>query len=293
MPEYSLQELLCFDAVISEGSFQAAAARLGRTHPSVHAAVGNLERRLGVSLLDRSNYRVSLSEAGQRLIGRVRRILDDAALLEQDAAQLAGGAELQLSIAIGDLCPLERIVPHLSAFFRDHPGTQLNLHYGAIAGPWQSLLDEDVQLIFHHREPEELRIETLPLFAVTLVPVVAPGFLPFAAHEATPQRMATLRQCILRDTATRWSERSYRVLPGSPRCTAPDQAMKKQLIVDGYAWGHLPRFMIEQELASGRLLAIDNPELPTYEIELCAGRAASARHGPVAQRLWASLQRWP
>jgi hypothetical protein len=51
--------------------------------------------------------------------------------------------------------------------------------------------------------------------------------------------------------------------------------------------------MIEQELASGRLLAIDNPELPTYEIELCAGRAASARHGPVAQRLWASLQRWP
>lgn len=44
---FSLHELACFDAVIAEGSFQAAADRLHRTHPAVYAAVKNLEHRLG------------------------------------------------------------------------------------------------------------------------------------------------------------------------------------------------------------------------------------------------------
>jgi DNA-binding transcriptional LysR family regulator len=39
MTGFTLQQLQCFDAVVSEGGFQAAAARLGRTHPTVFTAV--------------------------------------------------------------------------------------------------------------------------------------------------------------------------------------------------------------------------------------------------------------
>jgi len=53
MVDYTIHELQCFDAVVDEGGFQAAAARLHRSHPSVFAAVAKLERRLGLPLLER------------------------------------------------------------------------------------------------------------------------------------------------------------------------------------------------------------------------------------------------
>src|SRR3712207_7837752 len=38
------------------------------------------------------------------------------------------------------------------------------------------------------------------------------------------------------------------LVEGAPRCSVPDHLMKKELILHGMAWGHLPRFMIEAEL---------------------------------------------
>ena len=50
----TLHQLECFDAVVSEGTFQAAAQKLRRSQPSISAAVKNLEDQLGLTLLDRS-----------------------------------------------------------------------------------------------------------------------------------------------------------------------------------------------------------------------------------------------
>ena len=64
----TIQQFLCFDAVITEGGFQAAADKLGRSHPSVFTAIKNLEAQLGVALFDREGYRVTLTEAGRVLL---------------------------------------------------------------------------------------------------------------------------------------------------------------------------------------------------------------------------------
>ncbi|MDB4972510.1 MAG: transcriptional regulator [Myxococcaceae bacterium] len=291
MPTFTLHELSCLDAVVSEGSFQAAAVRLGRTHPSVHAAVGSLERQLGVRLLDRSQYRVALTDSGRALMPRVRRVLDHAALLEQDAARLESGEETELDITIGDLCPLEWTTRMLVDFFKSCPGTRLNLRHGAIAGPWQSLLRDEAQLIFHHIEKEELRFESLPLRTIRLLPVAAPGMLPFAAGaHVTPQQMADFTQCILRDSAVDFPERNYHVMPGARRCSVADQATKKALIMAGFAWGHMPEPMIERELAEQSLVSLAGEHFASSEIVLCAARRVGLRHGPVAERLWAYLR---
>ena len=60
-----LHDLRCFDAVATEGSFQAGAQILNRSHPSVFAAVARLEQVLGLALFDRGGYRVALTEAGR------------------------------------------------------------------------------------------------------------------------------------------------------------------------------------------------------------------------------------
>ena len=61
----TIHQLQCFDAVVTEGSFQAAAERLLRSQPTVSTSVRNLEAQLGLSLLDRSGYRVVMTDAGR------------------------------------------------------------------------------------------------------------------------------------------------------------------------------------------------------------------------------------
>ena len=62
--------------------------------------------------------------------------------------------------------------------------------------------------------------------------------------------------------------------------------MKKEIIVQGAAWGHLHDFLIEQELRDGRLLSIAGRHLQPGRMELAAARRRHLPHGPIANRLW-------
>src|SRR5215472_18949461 len=100
MDGLTLHQLQCFEAVVSEGSFQAAAERLLRSQPTVSASVKNLESQLGLLLLDRSGYRVTLTEAGRSFYEKTRLFLQEAGRLRDHAAQLAMGQESELSVVI-------------------------------------------------------------------------------------------------------------------------------------------------------------------------------------------------
>src|SRR5271154_5450236 len=102
----TLHQLQCFDAVVAEGGFQPAAEKLRRTQPTGFAAVKNLEAQLGLMLLDRSGYRVALTEAGRAFHERTRGLLQELRGLQNHARQLATGEESELSVVIGDLSPV-------------------------------------------------------------------------------------------------------------------------------------------------------------------------------------------
>ena len=92
----TLAQLRSIDAVVSEGSLQAAALRLGRTHPTLHTAIINVERQIGFPLFDRTGYRMVLTPAGEAFLARARRVLTEMADLQVYAAQLAAGDSLAL-----------------------------------------------------------------------------------------------------------------------------------------------------------------------------------------------------
>jgi DNA-binding transcriptional LysR family regulator len=130
-------------------------------------------------------------------------------------------------------------------------------------------------------------MEWIDLGRVAMVPVVAPGFLPFPpASDLTPQRMQAFTQCVIRDSARHPTEQGHFLVEGAPRCSVPDHLMKKELILHGMAWGHLPRFMIETELRDGHLLSIAGRHFPGVVEELAAARRRDQPHGPVADQLW-------
>jgi DNA-binding transcriptional LysR family regulator len=287
MIHFTFHELQCFDAVVNGGSFQAAAKLLSRSHPSVFAAVAKLEQQLGLNLLDRTGYRVRLTEAGRSFHRKARSLLRETEELRTHAQQLAMGEEAELRVVLGDLCPLPPLLGLLSRFFAQYPRTRLHLQFEAVTGPWERLLDDEADLIIHRVTKSDVRMEWVDLGRVALVPVVAPGFLPFRPTTAiTPQQMQRVTQCVVRDSARRPPEQSHFVVEGAPQCSVPDQLMKKELIQHGMAWGHLPRFMIETELRTGRLLSIAGRHFPGVIEEIAAARRRDRAQGPVAARLW-------
>jgi DNA-binding transcriptional LysR family regulator len=287
----TLHQLQCFDAVVTEGGFQAAAEKLLRAQPTVFAAVKNLEAQLGLTLLDRSGYRVALTEVGRSFHDRARVLLQEFRGLQNHAQQLATGEETDISVVIGDLCPVREVLVLLRSFFDRHPRTRLHLHVEAIAGPWERLFDAEADLIIHHIDKADPRLEFIDLCAVRLIPVVAPGFLRMPiSEEITPEQMRSYVQCVIRDTARHSVRPNFYIIEGAPSWTVGDQLMKKEIILQGAAWGHMHDFLVEQELRDGRLLSIAGRHLKGGRIDLTAARRRDVPHGPIANQLWRHIE---
>jgi DNA-binding transcriptional LysR family regulator len=228
--------------------------------------------------------KLGLTAQGRAFHARAQSLLQEWARLGVHARQLAMGEESELRVVIGDLCPLPETLALLSRFFARCPGTRLSLHFETVGGPLERLFDDQVDLILHRVEKSDTRLEWIDLGTVPMLPVLAPGLLVLVndGHDVRPEQLRELTQCVLRDSARHSAPQDYFIVPGASQCTVPDQLMKKELILQGMAWGHLPAFLIERELREGRLKSVAGQPFPGRVEELVAARRRDQPHGPVA-----------
>lgn len=291
MRDFTLHDLQCFDAVVRSGGFQPAAAMLHRSHPAVFAAVAKLERQLQLTLLDRSGYRVRPTTAGLSFHRRAQSLLRELEGLRIHATQLSMGEESEIHVVIGDMCPRPQALGMLGRFFVQHPSTRLHLNFEAVGGPWERLFDDDAAVIPHWIGKSGPRVEWVDLCEVPFIPVVAPGFLPERIkHPIRPDQMQTFTQCVMRDTARHSPQQDFFMIEGAPQCMVADQAMKKEIILQGLGWGHMPRFLIEEELRTRRLISIAGRHLPGRTEDLVVARRRDRPQGPISNRLWGHIQ---
>lgn len=286
----TLQQMLTLDAVISQGSIQAGARYLNKTHPSVITVIKKLEDELGFALFDRSGYRSVLTDEGKKFHKSVVRILADMDKLKNQVMHLRGCEEGELNIVVGDITPLPQALAVLRKFSRAHPHTRLNLFFGNLFGPNESLLDGDVDLIIHHVDKSDSRYEYRDFCQVEVVPVVAPEFLNIPITRSL--RYTDLNgytQCIIRDTSTHSEKLNRFVLENVPHLTVGDQYTKKEVIVQGMAWGHMPLFLVEEEINSGKLISIAGKYVKGVTREIVVARLSAAEKGIMAERLWQSF----
>ncbi len=85
-------DLYLFMQVVREGSFTAAAQRLGLAQSGVSRAVRELEERLGVQLLVRTTRRLSLTQAGEQLYHNVESGFDALDMGSRHAGPLSSDA---------------------------------------------------------------------------------------------------------------------------------------------------------------------------------------------------------
>jgi DNA-binding transcriptional LysR family regulator len=122
--------LITFVAVIDTGSFSAAAERLEQTPSGVSRSISRLESQLGMSLITRTTRRLDLTEEGEWLLARARKVLSDLQDTEEQlAARLSQPSGL---VRVNAATPvLDHLIAPLAADFMDaYPLVRLELVSG-------------------------------------------------------------------------------------------------------------------------------------------------------------------
>src|SRR5262245_44186064 len=116
-----------FAAVVETGGFSAAAERLGLSRAAASKQVQELERHLGVRLLNRTTRRVGLTEAGAQFHGECTQIL--AAMHEAEARAQSQQAEPRglLKVSAPMSFGILHLGPAVADFMAAHPAVHVNL----------------------------------------------------------------------------------------------------------------------------------------------------------------------
>ena len=93
-----LNQLQILDAIVQSASLSGAALKLHKTQPALTLAIKNLEAKLGFDLLDRSKYRLQLTEKGRIFHREAKQLLNANEQLTQLATELALGNEAQYRV---------------------------------------------------------------------------------------------------------------------------------------------------------------------------------------------------
>lgn len=94
-----VKQLRYFTAIVEAGSLSAAAARIGIAQPSLSQHIKTLEARLGVELLVRTPKGVTVTDAGEILLGHARKILEAVELAIEEVR--VSGTEAHGKVAFG------------------------------------------------------------------------------------------------------------------------------------------------------------------------------------------------
>lgn len=161
-------------AVISEGSFAAAARRLDMSPQLVSKYVGQLEARLGARLLNRSTRRLSITEAGRAYYERCRYVLDEIDEMENAVGEATLNAQGILRIN----APMSFGVLHLSKAIADYQRTQPQVSVNlTLDDRTVDIVSEGYDMAIRIGRLAESSLIARKLAPVRLVVCAAPGYL--------------------------------------------------------------------------------------------------------------------
>lgn len=142
-----------------QGSYTAAAARLGVSKAAMSQRVAELERLAGVALVQRTTRSVRLTEAGQRLVDQTRAAFEQIAQSFAQVRDLAEAPQGLLRVTAPVALARQQIVPLLPDFLRQYPQVRIELN---LSDRLASLATEGFDLAIRHTaSPPDTHVATL------------------------------------------------------------------------------------------------------------------------------------
>lgn len=123
------EALKAFINVAELGSFSQAAERLYLTQPAISKRIKNLEELLDTQLFDRIGRHITLTESGQVLLPRARRILQEITDSHHEIHALSGAISGTLKLGISHHIGLYRLPKVLSHFKNKYPAVSYEIEF--------------------------------------------------------------------------------------------------------------------------------------------------------------------
>lgn len=256
-PAMDLNEIRVFVKVVQAGSFSQAAKQLGMPNSTVSARISALERRLGVTLLQRTTRKLRLTEAGEVYFRQASLGLEEILKAEAEVSSAQGEPQGLLRVTapidIGNDCLSELIC----TFRKQHPKVSVELIF---TDRLVDLVAEGVDLAIRAGELRDSGLIAKKVGAAHWVPFAGPAYLEKAG---TPVHPTELRQhaCL---QFTPLGKESWQLVGGKNTITVSltsqvlgnDLNLIKALALAGHGVALLPTYACRAEVNNGRLLRI-------------------------------------
>jgi len=270
MTQITLKQLSAFVAVADLGSFRRAADKLNTTQPNISARIAALEGLLGHRLMTRDAGSVSLTPRGEMLLGKARVVLaslDDMIVAAGDDGLFDG----TLRLGVTEMIVHSWLGPYLAALRAKFPNVDIALRVDVSKTLSDALHAREIDLALQNGPFQRQTSGMVSLGRYEMAWVAAPalglsgqrlGLDDLARQPILTHAEGTLpHDQIKAHIAT--TRADIRLIP-STNITAA-LAMTHQTL--GVAC--LPAIMVRDEIASGRLVALDYPWRPE-DLVFCA-----------------------
>lgn len=268
--------LVAFECAARHESFSRAAEELHLTQGAISRQIRTLEEIVGVALFERVRQRVVLSEAGRAYLGDVRRSLGDLGEATHRVMGFAGTRGV-LDLAVLPTFGTRWLVPRLPRFLASHPDVTVNL--AARIAPFD-FAEEPFDAAIHVGQPVWAGGVLEHLMDETVVPVADPGFVGRHAIVA-PEDLATAPLIHQSTRPTAWADWFGRVGVASEAAWRGPRFDQFSMVAEAAAVGLgaalVPRFLVEEELASGRLAVLFPQTLDTASAYFVVHPASKGR----------------
>ncbi len=175
-------------AVVAGGSFVKAAELIGLTDSGVSRAIGRLESRLGVRLLDRTTRSVTLTDEGRRFYEEVKphlNAIEDAAIIASGAVSAVRG---RLKVDIDPFFLPLVLAGRLGAFCERYPELSIEFVSSEHVG---DLVSEGVDLAIRFGQPRLAALVSRKLIEAPILTVASPGYIARHGRPGHPSDLAS------------------------------------------------------------------------------------------------------
>lgn len=182
-----IQEMSSFVAVVDAGSFIGAAQATGMSKAAVSRHVGELEKRLGVRLLQRTTRRLSLTEEGRMFFERARELLESIDEAESQLSSRAGEASGVLRVNAPVTFGAMHLAPLWGPFADAHPKVSLDV---TLSDRVVDVIEEGYDLAVRITNIADSSLVTRKLATTRMVLCASPGYLERRGTPAHPRELS-------------------------------------------------------------------------------------------------------
>ncbi len=257
----SISSLRALEALDRLGSASAVADEMALTQGAVSRQLQGLEQHLGVDLIQRDRKRLSIAPAAQDYVAEVRQALNQIAQasLRMQVAPVGG----TLNLAILPTFGMRWLMPRLPDFARLHPEITINMSTRLEAF---NFTQEPFDAAIHFGLGNWPDTDNLLLRTERVLPVCAPSLIQSRAPKS-PEDLLRLPLLHIQTRPSAWQdwlEQNGVVLNAPLPGTMYDQfSTITQAAVHGLGVALIPDYLAEQDLATGRLVALHPQAIET------------------------------